>query len=214
MDKKIKKYIVLGAVGLVVLLLLGGGCSTYNSLVNLDEEVNNQWANVQTQYQRRLDLIPNLVNTVKGYAAHESSTLQSVTDARVGLKKAYDQAKEANSADQPADVEQYQQAQDNLNKQLSVYVNAVHEAYPDLKANENFLNLQTQLEGTENRIATERTRYNQAVKDYNVKRRRFPNNIFSGIFGFDARKEFQADAAAQSAPTVSFDGSSTPEVDF
>lgn len=213
-----KSYIVLGVVGTLLLLCLVGGCSTYNSLVTLDEKANQQWANVETQYQRRLDLIPNLVNTVKGYAAHESNTLQAVTDARTGLKQAYDEAgaqlqDARQEATTEASIEAMQRAQSNLSEKLGIYVNAVHEAYPDLKANENFLNLQTQLEGTENRIATERTRYNEAVTEYNIKRRRFPNNIFAGICGFGERKTYEADARAATAPTVDF-GTGTPTVDF
>lgn len=218
---KIKKsYIALGVVAVIVLLLLGGGCSTYNSLVTLDEGVNASWQNVETQMQRRLDLIPNLVRTVQGYASHESNTLQAVTDARAGLKKAYDEAqaqndkaREAGTAPDAQTLSRYQEAQANLNRQLGIYVNAVHEAYPDLKANQNFLDLQAQLEGTENRIATERTRYNEAVKEYNVKRRKFPNNIFAGICGFQPRSGFEAEAAASHAPVVDF-GSEAPAVDF
>lgn len=214
-----KSYIILGVIGILLLIVVGGGCSTYNSIVTLDENVNNAWANVEAQYQRRLDLIPNLVNTVKGYASHESSTLQNVTDARTGLKQAYDQAQKAqadvrNENAAPSDVSAFQKAQSNLSDKLGIYVNAVHEAYPDLKANTNFIDLQTQLEGTENRIATERTRYNEAVKNYNIKRRRFPNNIFAGLFGFSARRPFEADAAASSAPVVDFGGNASPSVDF
>lgn len=214
MNKTAKKYVIWGVLGTVLVLLLGGGCSTYNSLVNYDEEVTQSWANVETQYQRRLDLIPNLVNTVKGYASHESNTLQAVTDARTGLKAAYDEAQATSASDgSDASIAAIQKAQANLSDKLGIYVNAVHEAYPDLKANENFLNLQTQLEGTENRIATERTRYNERVKQYNVKRRRFPAAIFAGILGFGPRTPFEADARAASAPTVDF-GNGSPTVDF
>ena len=217
MKKKITKYIILGVIGTVVLILLGGGCVTYNSLVKLDETVNQQWANVEAQYQRRLDLIPNLVNTVKGYAAHEANTLQAVTDARTGLSQAYQEAQaqtqQNGGSTSDASIAAVQRAQQNLSDKLGIYINAVHEAYPDLKANENFLNLQTQLEGTENRIATERTRYNEAVTQYNIKRRVFPNNIFSGICGFGPRQTFNADARAATAPTVDF-GTGSPSVEF
>ena len=176
-----KKFIGIGIVAVLLAVILGGGCSTYNELVTLEQEVDATWAKVEVQYQRRLDLIPNLVETVKGYAAHESNTLESVTRARAGLSDAY------NAADS-----------------LQNSVAAVREAYPDLKANENFKDLQTQLEGTENRIATERGRYTEVVKDYNVSLRRFPRNIVAGLFGFSAKPQFQADAAAQSAPKVQF----------
>lgn len=211
-----KSYIILGVVGVLLLILLGGGCSTYNSLVKYDEKVNEAWSNIETYTQRRLDLIPNLVNTVKGYAAHEANTLQAVTDARVGLKRAYDNAQgelnkvDANSAES---IEQYNNVQSELNRQLGLYINAVHEAYPDLKANQNFLDLQAQLEGTENRIATARSEYNKVVREYNTKRRTFPNNIFAGICGFGERKSFEAEAAAAKAPVVDF-GNGTPAVDF
>ncbi len=194
---------------IVVLLvaILGGGCSVYNGMVTQEQDVEAAWAKVEVQYQRRLDLIPNLVETVKGYAAHESGTLESVTRARAGLSDAYNQAdslQRSGAASTAAGFEQYTAAQSSLNRALSLYVNAVHEAYPDLKANENFMNLQTQLEGTENRIATERGRYTDVVKKYNVSIRRFPRNILAGIFGFEPKPQFQAEAAAQSAPKVQF----------
>lgn len=203
-----KKSSIIGIVIVVLLLIVGvGGCSSYNGMVNLDEEVNQTWANVENQYQRRADLIPNLVNTVKGYAAHESSTLESVTNARAGLTKAYNDAQDVSAAEaqaSPEGFEKFQTAQSQLKGALDIYVNAVREAYPDLKANQNFLDLQTQLEGTENRIATERTRYNEAVKTYNVKIRRFPASLFAGMFGFDQRSMFKADEGAQHAPKVEF----------
>lgn len=203
-----KKSSIIGIVIVVLLLVVGaGGCGSYNGMVTLDEEVNQAWANVENQYQRRADLIPNLVNTVKGYAAHESSTLEAVTNARAGLTNAYNDAQgisgqEAQSS--PEGFEKYQAAQGRLKSALDIYVNAVREAYPDLKANQNFLDLQTQLEGTENRVATERTRYNDAVKAYNVKIRRFPASLFAGVFGFDQRPMFKAEEGAQRAPKVEF----------
>ncbi|MDE6296744.1 MAG: LemA family protein [Muribaculaceae bacterium] len=174
----------------------------YNSLVEKQQNVDQAWAQVENQYQRRADLIPNLVNTVKGYAQHESSTLESVTKARAGLTEAYDAAK--NTEATPENLEQYQQAQSKLKGALDIYVNAVKEAYPDLKANTNFMDLQTQLEGTENRISTERMRYTEAVKDYNTSIKKFPTNIYAGWFGFTEKPQFKAEAGAQKAPTVEF----------
>ncbi|MBD5190194.1 MAG: LemA family protein [Bacteroidales bacterium] len=174
----------------------------YNSLVEKEQSVDQAWAQVENQYQRRADLIPNLVNTVKGYAQHESSTLESVTRARAGLTKAYDAAQNAEAT--PENIEQYQQAQSNLKGALDIYVNAVKEAYPDLKANTNFIDLQTQLEGTENRISTERMRYTEAVKDYNTSIKKFPTNIYAGWFGFKEKPQFKAEAGAQKAPVVEF----------
>lgn len=154
-----KKGTIIGIVVAVCLVFLfAGGCSSYNGMVDADQAVQKQWGQVENQYQRRADLIPNLVNTVKGYAAHESSTLESVTNARAGLTKAYDEAQAITPQQAQANVAAYQEAQSRLKGALDIYVNAVREAYPDLKANENFLNLQAQLEGTENRVATERTR--------------------------------------------------------
>lgn len=202
-----KSTISIIVVVVLLVAILGGGCSVYNGMVTQQQEVEAAWAKVEVQYQRRLDLIPNLVETVKGYAAHESGTLESVTRARAGLSDAYNQAdslQRAGAGTTAAGFEQYSAAQSSLNRALSVYVNAVHEAYPDLKANENFMNLQTQLEGTENRIATERGRYTEVVKQYNVSIRRFPRNILAGIFGFEPKPQFQAEAAAQSAPKVQF----------
>ncbi|MDE6486580.1 MAG: LemA family protein [Muribaculaceae bacterium] len=202
-----KSTVSIIVVVVVLVALLGGGCRTYNSLVTLEQDVDAQWAKVEVQYQRRLDLIPNLVETVKGYAAHESNTLESVTRARAGLTDAYntaDSLKNTVASGNAQAFESYNAAQSSLNRALSLYVNAVHEAYPDLKANTNFKDLQTQLEGTENRIATERGRYAEVVKDYNVAIRKFPRNIVAGLFGFQAKPQFQAEAAAQSAPKVQF----------
>lgn len=199
-----KKLITTVIVAVVILILFGGGCSSYNGMVDADQAVQKQWGQVENQYQRRADLIPNLVNTVKGYAAHESSTLQNVTDARAGLTKAYNDAQAITPEQAQANIEAYQQAQSNLKGALDIYVNAVREAYPDLKANENFLNLQAQLEGTENRVSTERQRYNEAVEIYNRKVLRFPGNIFAKLFGFDSKEMFKAEEGAQRAPKVEF----------
>lgn len=203
-----KKYITIGIIVVLLLLLGTSGCSTYNKMVTLDQEVQQQWAKVEVQYQRRMDLIPNMVETVKGYAAHESSTYENVTKARAGLSDAYNAAKDAeaagNNPGNAADFSRYNDAQQALNRALSIYVNAVHEAYPDLKADTQFANLQTVLEGTENRIATERGRYTEIVNNYNIAVRRFPSNIWAGIFGFSAKPQFEADAAAAQAPHVQF----------
>ncbi|MDE6267129.1 MAG: LemA family protein [Muribaculaceae bacterium] len=195
------------AVIIVVVVLVVTGFSQYNSIVTMDEKVNTGWANVENQYQRRLDLIPNLVASVKGYAQHEQSTYVGLAEARSGLQKAYENAESVNSEIANVDeasLRQFQQAQEKLQSALGIYVNAVHEAYPELKADKTFLDLMTQLEGTENRIAAERTRYNELVNDYNIKVRRFPGAIFAGIFGFSTRAQFRAEAGAESAPKVEF----------
>lgn len=192
---------LIGTIALLAILCVWG-FSAYNGMITEEENVDQTWANVQNQYQRRFDLIPNLVNTVKGYSDHESSTFIKVTEARQGLIEARENAQSI--VDPQNNMAKYQQAQDQLKSALGIYVNAVHEAYPDLKANENFMNLQTQLEGTENRISTERTRYNEAVKNYNVKIRRFPNSVVAGIAGFDKKDPFAAESQAQTAPQVQF----------
>lgn len=203
-----KKYITIGIIVVLLLLLGTSGCSTYNKMVTLDQEVQQQWAKVEVQYQRRMDLIPNMVETVKGYAAHESSTYENVTKARAGLTDAYNAAKDAeaagNNPGNAADFSRYNDAQQALNRALSIYVNAVHEAYPDLKADTQFANLQTVLEGTENRIATERGRYTEQVRAFNVAVRTFPRSIVASMAGFGVKPQFKADAEAASAPKVSF----------
>jgi LemA protein len=199
-----KGYIYAIVAALLVLILGFGGCSSYNGMVDADQAVKKQWAQVENQYQRRADLIPNLVNTVKGYASHESSTLQGLTEARTGLTKAYNEANNISGDSAQNNIAAYQQAQSNLKGALDIYVNAVHEAYPELKANENFLSLQSQLESTENRISTERKRYNEEVETYNKKVLRFPGRIWASIFSFDAKDMFQAEEGSQKAPTVEF----------
>lgn len=194
------KTITIGAILLLVILLFAGGCSSYNGMVDADQAVSKQWGQVESQYQRRSDLIPNLVSTVKGYAAHESGTLEKVTEARAKAGSITLTADELT----PENMARFQQAQNELSGALKSLL-AVSEAYPDLKANENFLDLQKQLEGTENRIATERMRFNEAVEKYNLKVLRFPGNIWAGIFGFDRKDMFKADEGAQNAPKVSFD---------
>lgn len=199
------KYIAGIVIALLLVFLFAGGCSSYNGMVDADQSVQKQWGQVENQYQRRYDLIPNLVSTVQGYAKHESNTLETVTNARAGLSEAYNEAREAAVPGQaPADMAAFQRKQAALDSALGIYVNAVHEAYPDLKASENFLNLQAQLEGTENRIATERMRYNEAVETYNRRVLRFPGRLFAGLFGFDSKQMFAADAQAQQAPRVQF----------
>lgn len=188
----------LGALAIVCLL---SSCN-YNSIVEKEQKVDQQWAQVQNQYQRRADLIPNLVQTVKGYSEHEASTFENVTKARAGLTRAYNEANDV--ADPQQNIGQYQEAQDKLKGAIDIYVNAVREAYPDLKANTNFMNLQTELAGTENRIATERMRYTEAVQDYNTSIKKFPTTIYAGWFGFKEREQFRADADAQKAPKVEF----------
>ncbi len=200
-----KKGTIIGiVVAVCALFLFAGGCSSYNGMVDADQSVQKAWGQVENQYQRRADLIPNLVNTVKGYAAHESTTLENVTNARAGLTKAYDEAQAITPEQAQANVAAYQGAQSRLKGALDIYVNAVREAYPDLKANENFLNLQAQLEGTENRVTTERMRYNEAVEIYNKKVLRFPGRIFAALFGFDSKEMFKAEEGAQRAPKVEF----------
>lgn len=182
------------------LLLFAGFCITkYNGLVDADAEVEKKWANVESVYQRRADLIPNLVATVKGYAEHEESTLQAVTDARTRATSITIDPATAT----PEQMEAWMAAQDEVSGALGRLL-AVAESYPDLKANQNFLQLQAQLEGTENRISVERQNYNEAVKEYNVMVRRFPNNIIASMFGFDAKSMFEAQAGAEVAPVVVF----------
>lgn len=202
-----KKYIVLGVIVLLVLLCGMSGCSTYNNFVTQTQDVDQQWAQVEVQYQRRMDLIPNLTRTVQGYAAHESETFESVTRARAGLDNALAAAQADSLGASAADAAAFNRvnsAQDQLNRALSIYVNAVREAYPDLKADTQFLNLQEQLEGTENRIATERGRYTEKVREYNVLVSKFPAKIWASLFGFQPKPQFAADAQAAQAPVVQF----------
>lgn len=182
-----------------ILLLAGCGCSGYNSMVGLDETVKAKWANVQSDYQRRADLIPNLVNTVKGAANFEQETLTRVVEARAKATQTT-----INPGDlTPENMQRFQQAQGELSGALSRLLVTV-ERYPELKANQNFLNLQTQLEGTENRIKVSRNDFNESVQKYNQVVRRFPNVLFAGVMGFPIRQPFQADPGAQTAPSVNF----------
>ena len=189
---------VMAAV-IAVAAMSGLTSCNYNSLVEKEQKVNQSWAQVENQYQRRADLIPNLVNTVKGYSTHEQETLTKVTEARA---KATSSTLDADDLTEE-NLAKYQEAQNELSGALKSLL-AVTEAYPDLKANENFMNLQTQLEGTENRIATERMRYTEAVQDYNTSIKKFPTNIYAGWFGFEEKPQFKAEAGAQKAPEVKF----------
>ena len=183
----------------VIALVALWGISSYNGLVSMDENVSNQWANVETQYQRRSDLIPNLVNTVKGYAKHESETLESVMAARSQAT----QVKIDPSNCTPQQLAAYQKAQGDVTTALGKLL-AITENYPDLKANQNFLELQSQLEGTENRINVARKDFNDTAKKYNTSLRRFPRNIVASMFGFEKRAYFEAEAGAEKAPKVEF----------
>jgi len=189
-------------VVLVILVLIGYASikNMYNNFVTLDEGVKQSWSQVQNVYQRRLDLIPNLVSTVKGYAAHEKETLQGVTEARSKMGGVMQLKAEDLT---PENLAQFQQAQAGLGAALQRLM-VVVERYPDLKANQNFIRLQDELAGTENRIAVERRRFNEAVQKYNETIRKFPNMIFAGMFGFTQKAYFEAAEAAQEAPKVEF----------
>ena len=194
---KIIKKIAAAAIAVTAMTSLSS-CN-YNSLVEKQQGVDQSWAQVENQYQRRADLIPNLVNTVKGYSSHEEETLVKVTEARAkatSITLSADDLTEENLA-------RYQEAQNELSGALKSLL-AVTEAYPDLKANQNFLNLQAQLEGTENRISTERMRYTEAVRDYNTAIKKFPTMIYAGWFGFKEKPQFKAEAGAEKAPEVNF----------
>ncbi len=199
-----KKFL---GVLLVLIVLLVGIFSWFigvrNQLVTLQENVNESWSQVENVYQRRLDLIPNLVATVKGYASHEQETLQRVIEARNQASRVSPQALQ-NGLNDPQSFEKFQQAQGALSSALSRLM-VVVERYPDLKANQNFLELQSQLEGTENRIAVERRRFNENAKNYNVKLRRFPENWVASFSGFTERPYFKAEIGAEQAPQVNFD---------
>ncbi len=191
---------IAGGVLLIVAIFVMWGISTYNNLVTLNESVNQSWSQVENQYQRRTDLIPNLVNTVKGYANFEKSVLTQVTEARasVGSVKA---TKEI--LDDPDAFQKFQAAQGQLSGALSRLLVTV-ENYPDLKANENFLQLQAQLEGTENRIAVERRKFNETVQSYNTTIKRFPSSILANVFGFRDKQYFRATAGSETPPKVEF----------
>jgi LemA protein len=196
MKKILIPVLILAVIGIFIYTKAVG---TYNQFVQTEETINGQWAEVQTQYQRRADLIPNLVNTVKGYAEFEQETLTGVVEAR--SKATSVQIDPSNLT--PEKLAEFQQAQDQLSGALSRLLVTV-EKYPDLKANQNFLELQAQLEGTENRISVARRNFNESVQAYNSNLRTFPNNIFAGWYGFETKGYFEAAAGAESAPTVQF----------
>ncbi len=193
------KNLTLIVIAALVLLLGGCGCNGYNGLVKLDEDVKKYWANVESDYQRRSDLIPNLVNTVKGEANFEQTTLQNVISARASATQVKLDANDLS----PEKIQQYQAAQGQLSQALGKLL-MVTENYPNLRANDAFRGLQTQLEGTENRIKVARNDFNDAVAAYNVKARTFPNNIFAGMFGFKTKEGFKAEAGSEKAPEVKF----------
>src|SRR5882762_634444 len=198
------KKVALGCVGIVILLLLIvgiGGCGSYNRVVTLSQDTDAKWAQVQNQYQRRFDLIPNLVNTVSGAASFEKSTLIAVTDARASVGRV--QLDPNKAPTDAAQLEQFQAAQGQLSNALSRLL-VVVERYPELKANQNFLSLQAQLEGTENRISVERGNFNAAVQNYNTTVRSFPTNLIAGMLGFPPRPFFAAQPGAEKAPAVNF----------
>lgn len=194
-----KKFIPIIIVAAVIVILVAWAVSAYNGLVVKDEACSKQWSKVESQYQRRMDLIPNLVNTVKGYASHEEATLLKVIEAR---NQAAQVKIDAENMTQEQ-LNNFQQSQENLSSAIRG-LNIVVEQYPDLKANQNFLELQSQLEGTENRIAVERQRYSDVVNEYNTSVRRFPNSIFASMFGFDKKPYFESQTGAENAPKVEF----------
>lgn len=194
-----KSLVVIIVIAVVTLLLFMWGNGKYNSMVTADEGVSTEWAKVESQYQRRTDLIPNLVSTVKGYAAHEEGTLTAVIEAR---------AKATSVTIDPSNLteeslQKFQGAQDQISSALSRLM-MVREQYPDLKANQHFSELQAQLEGTENRIAVARDRFNEVAKNYNVQIRKFPANLIASFFDFKARPYFKSQAGAETAPKVEF----------
>ncbi len=193
MKKSIARLLIIGSLSSLL-----SSCG-YNSMVTLDEQVSSQWAQVENVYQRRSDLIPNLVNTVKGYADFEKSTLTAVIEARSKATSVTVDPKNLT----PENIAKFQEAQSGITSSLSKLL-VVVESYPNLKANQNFLELQAQLEGTENRITVERNRFNEVTKEYNTKIRTFPNNLTSGMFGFQKKGYFEAEKGAEKVPTVQF----------
>lgn len=194
-----KGLVVLLVVAAVAIGLFGWFKSNYNNMVKMDEGVQAAWSQVENVYQRRADLIPNLVATVKGYASHEQQTLEGVVSAR---SKATQITLDAENLT-PDKLAEYQKAQGELGAALGKLL-AITENYPELKANENFLSLQSQLEGTENRITVERKKFNEAARDYNTQIRQFPKNIVANLFGFEKKPYFEAAEGAQQAPVVAF----------
>lgn len=188
---KKKTWIILGAVALVLVILIGAVISGYNGLVDMQTAVEGKQASIQTQLQRRADLIPNFVETVKGYSDYEQQTYQAVTEARAAVGKAESPEEQAAASNQ-------------LDSAIDIWVNAVTEAYPELKANEQYKALTDELAGTENRIAVARKDYNEVVQSYNAAIRKFPKSLLAGLFGFEKAEFFEADADAQDVPEVSF----------
>ena len=195
----IKKHLGWIIPAIIVVIIIFWGIGGYNGMLSLDEGVQNKWADVETQYQRRADLIPNLVNTVKGYAAHESQTLENVVKARSEASSVKVDPQNIT----PEKLAEYQKAQSGVSSALGRLM-VIVEKYPDLKANQNFLELQSQLEGTENRINTARRDFNEAAKGFNTEIRRFPKNILAGMFGFEKKAYFEAEKGAEKAPEVQF----------
>ena len=194
-----KSLTIIGGIIIICLIVFSSFKSCYNEMVVEQEKATTAWSNVQSAYQRRADLIPNLVETVKGYAKHEEGTLTEVINAR--SKATQVTVDPANLT--PEKLQEFQKAQGDLSSALGKLL-AIQEAYPDLKANENFKDLQVQLEGTENRINEARNKFNTAVQEYNTLVRSFPKNIVAGLFGFDKMTKFEAEAGAQKAPEVKF----------
>jgi LemA protein len=199
MSNKYTKWVVIAVIIFAAIILISWGTRIYNGLVTLEEKVMAQWAQVENVYQRRADLIPNLVNTVKGYADFEQETLTKVIEARA---KATSVTIDPSNLS-PEAMQQFEQAQGELSSALSRLLVTV-EQYPNLKANQNFLELQAQLEGTENRITVERQKFNDTAREYNTSVRRFPRNLFAAIFGFERKGYFEAKPGAEEAPKVEF----------
>ncbi len=194
-----KKWIIIGVVILALIMVYSSFRNGYNSLVTMEEAVEGQWSQVENVYQRRADLIPNLVNTVRGFADHERETLEGVIEAR---SKATSVSIDPTNIT-PENFQQFEQAQQGLSSALSRLM-VVVERYPDIKANQNFLELQAQLEGTENRITNERRKFSELVQGYNTNIRRFPRNIYASLFGFERKPYFEAREGADVAPVVEF----------
>jgi LemA protein len=198
--KKTKKpWVTIAIIAVIILFMFSSGKGAYNGMVTKGEGVNGQWANVENVYQRRADLIPNLVNTVKGYAAHEQETFTAVVEARAKATGISINADQLN----PETIQQFQKAQSQLSSALSKLL-VVVERYPDLKANQNFLDLQVQLESTENRIATERRKFNEMSKEYNTFVRVFPKNLWAKLFKFEQKPYYEAVEGSDKAPVVEF----------
>ncbi len=197
---KIKKsWIITGVIIIFALIIYGSVKNTYNRIVQMEQQVESQWSNVETVYQRRADLIPNLVNTVKGYAEHERETLEEVIEARSKATSTNINADDLS----PEKLQQFQENQQELGSALSRLM-VVVERYPDLKANENFSQLQAQLEGTENRISVERRRFNESVRNYNTYINQFPQKLYANLFDFEEQVYFESDEGSEEAPDVEF----------